>query len=85
MTTSISSEARRNKTSILIRGGENHGHTDIHTDGRTSGYTDGWTDERLYRRMDISIYRVASLLTTKKILHSQLEGAKIQKISLVHT
>ena len=45
MTTSINSEARRNQTSILIRGGENHvspkpdGQTDIRTDGRRDGRT----------------------------------------------
>ena len=56
MTTSISSEARRNQTSILIRGRENHvspkpdGQTDIRTDGHADG------------GLDISIYRVASLL-----------------------
>ncbi len=50
MTTSISSEARRNQTSILISGRENppkpDEETDKHTDGRT----------------DISIYTVATLL-----------------------
>ena len=35
MTTSISSEARRNQISILIRGRENDGRTDRHTDGWT--------------------------------------------------
>ena len=45
MTTSISSEARRNQTSILIRGRENHvppkpdGQTDRHTDGHADGRT----------------------------------------------
>ena len=46
MTTSISSEARRNQTSILIRGRENPPKPDEQTDIRT----------------DIIIYRVASLL-----------------------
>ena len=50
MTTSISSEARRNQTSILIRGRENH----------ISSYT--WLTDI---RTDISIYRVASLLKRK--------------------
>ncbi len=56
MTTSVSSEARRNQTSILIRGRENH----VSPDGQTHG------------RTDFSIYIVASLLkmdeiTVKKI------------------
>ncbi len=47
MTTSISSEARRNQTSILIRGRENHvspltWRTDRQTDIRTDGHTDGY-------------------------------------------
>ena len=54
MTASISSEARRNQTSILIRDRENppkpNGQTNRHTDGRT----------------DIIIYRVASLLKIHK-------------------
>ena len=56
MTTSISSEARRNQTSILIRGRENH--ISPKPDGMTDIRTDGQTDIRT----DISIYRVASLL-----------------------
>ncbi len=56
MTTSISSEARRNQTSILIRGRENH----LKPDGQTDRYTDGRTE-------DISIYREASLLITKYV------------------
>ena len=45
MTTSISSEARRNQTSILVSGREitfppkPDGQTDINTDGRTYGRT----------------------------------------------
>ena len=53
MTTSISSVARRNQTSILIRDRENppkpNGQTNRHTDGRT----------------DIIIYKVALLLIKK--------------------
>ncbi len=62
MITSISSEARRNQTSNLIRGRENNispkpnGQTDRHTEGR----------------MDNSIYRVASLL--KMVLDIHQEG-----------
>ncbi len=64
MTTSISSEARRNQTSIIIRGRENRvppkpdGQTDRHTYGRTERQTYIRTDGET----DISIYRVASLL-----------------------
>ncbi len=49
MTTAINSEARRNKTSILIRGRENHvspkpdGQPDRHTDGHMDGHTYGRT------------------------------------------
>ncbi len=50
MTTSISSEARKNQTYILTRGRENH----------VPPKPDGQTD----RHMDISIYRVAPLLKT---------------------
>ena len=58
MTTSISSEARRNLTSILIRGREKpDGQTDRHKDIRT----------------DISIYRVASLLIIPKDTKLSLE------------
>ena len=59
MTTSISSEARRNQTSLSLLGAEKikfspkpDGQTDIRTGGRTYGWT------------DIFIYRVASLLIT---------------------
>ena len=51
MATSISSEARRNQTSILIRGPENH------------VFPLTWRiDRQTYKQPDISIYRVASLL-----------------------
>ena len=57
MTTSISSEARRNQTSFLIRGQENRVYT------KPEGQTDRHTNERT----DISIYRVASLLIKRII------------------
>ncbi len=58
MTTSISSEARRNHISILIRGRE------IMFPPKPDGQTDRHTDGRTYGRTDINIYRVASLLKT---------------------
>ncbi len=58
MTTSISSEARRNRTSILIRGRKK---SRFHRKG---------TDRQKYGRTDISIYRLASLL--KKIYLSDV-------------
>ena len=57
MTTSLSIEARRNQTSILIRGRENN--VSFKPDGKTDRHTDG--------RIDISIYRVDSLLKTELI------------------
>ncbi len=54
MKISKSSKARRNQTSILIRGRENHfstkpgGKTDRHSDGQTEIRTDGHTDRRKY-------------------------------------
>ena len=56
MTTFISSEARINQTSILIRG------RDITSLPKPDGQTDRHTYGRTYGRMDINIYRVASLL-----------------------
>ncbi len=50
----LRSEARRNQTSILIRGRENH--------VSTQKLMDRQTDIRAEIRTDISIYRVASLL-----------------------
>ncbi len=54
MTTSISSEARRNQ--ILISGRENH------FSPKPDGQTDRQTDLRTGKRTDISSYRVASTL-----------------------
>ena len=54
MTTSKSSEARRNQTSILISGGKKSRFP--------LNLTDRQTDIRTDVRADISIYRVASLL-----------------------
>ncbi len=51
MTTSISSEAWSNQTSILIRGREN----------RVSPKPDGQTDRQTDGQMDISIYRVVCI------------------------
>ncbi len=64
MTTSISSEARWNQTSILIMGRENHGSP------KPDGQTYGRTDRRTDIHTDFSMYRVASLLktTTWKII-----------------
>ena len=56
MTTSISSEPRRNQTLILIRAEKIT--FPPKPDGQTDIHTDGWT----YGQTDISIYRVASLL-----------------------
>ncbi len=54
MTTSISSEAQRNQTSILIRGRENH----------VPLKPDGWMDGQTY---GYSIYRVDSLLKITRL------------------
>ncbi len=68
MTISISSEARRNQTSILIRGRENHvsPKPNEQTDRQIYRPIDRQQDIRTYRRTDrrtdISIYRVALLL-----------------------
>ena len=55
MTTSISSEARRNQTSILIRAEK------ITFRPKPDGQTDRRMDRHTDGRTDISIYKVASL------------------------
>ena len=58
MITSISSEARRNQTSILIRDRENH------VSQKPDRQTYRQTNKQSYGRTDISNYGVASLLKT---------------------
>ena len=59
MKTSISSEAQRNQTSILIRGRENH----------VTPKPDGQTDRRTDIRTDISVF--LSNFASKKSIHSK--------------
>ncbi len=72
MTTSVSSEARRNQTSILIRDRENHippkpdGQTDRkdrQTDIRTDGHTDGRTDIHTDQHTDGRTYGQTNIRT----------------------